>query len=48
MAEHSMTVNGNGKPTELDLLKVAKFMKLSMSKCKQIIEEVKKVLSNVI
>ena len=28
--------------------KVAEFMKLSMSKCKQIIEEVKKVLSNVI
>ena len=48
MAEHSMTVNGNGKPTELELFKVAEFMKLSMSKCKQIIEEVKKVLSNVI
>ena len=46
MAEHSMTVNGNGKPEELDLLKVAEYMKLSMSKCKQIIEEIKNVLKS--
>lgn len=44
MAEHSMTVNGNGKPEETDLLKVAEIMKLSISKCKQIIEETKSVL----
>lgn len=32
-----MTVNGIGNPTETDLLEVAKIMKLSMQKCKEII-----------
>lgn len=45
MAEHSMTINGIGNPTEHDLLKVAEIMKLSASKCKQIIEETKRVLN---
>lgn len=39
--EHSMTVNGNGKPTENDLFIVAKSFKLSYKKCKEIIEDIK-------
>jgi serine/threonine-protein kinase HipA len=42
--EHEMTVNGVGKPTEKDLLEVAKIMKLSTQKCKEIIARIKAVL----
>ncbi|MDE6586659.1 MAG: type II toxin-antitoxin system HipA family toxin [Clostridia bacterium] len=44
--EHEMTVNGSGNPTEKELLEVAKIMKLSMYKCKAIIEKIKEVLLN--
>lgn len=45
--EHEMTVNGVGNPTENDLLEVAKIMKLSMRKCREIIARVKEVLFNL-
>lgn len=35
--EHEMTVNGNGIPTENDLLEIARTFKLSLKKCKEII-----------
>lgn len=34
-----MAVGGNGVPTEEDLLNLAKEFKLSMQKCKEIIEK---------
>ncbi len=40
-AEHEMTVMGKGNPSEKDLLAVAKQMKLSLQKCKKIIEKCK-------
>ena len=43
-AEHEMTVNGNGNPTEEDMLVVAKQMKLSIAKCREIIKKTKSVL----
>ena len=43
--EHEMTVLGNGRPTECDLLKIAKEVKLSLKECKEIIEIVKYVLN---
>ena len=42
--EHEMTVNGNGSPTITDLLQVAKTMKLSLEKCKIIINDIEKVI----
>ena len=42
--EHEMTVNGNGKPTEDDLIEVAKIMKLSKTKCAEILKTCKEVL----
>jgi len=42
--EHEMTLNGEGKPTIQNLLEVAAEIKLSMDKCKSIIEEVRKNL----
>ena len=39
-----MTVCGNGKPTEVDLIKLAKETKLSMKTCLDIIKQVKEVL----
>ena len=42
--EHEMTVLGDGRPTESDLLKLAKEVKLSLKECKEIIEIVKYVL----
>ena len=42
--EHEMTVLGNGNPTENDLLKIAKEIKLSVKESKEIIEIVKHVL----
>ena len=44
MDEHQMTVCGNGKPTEEDLIKLAKETKLSIEKCLQIIKKVKETL----
>ena len=43
--EHEMTVWGNGQPTEEDLLKIAKEVKLSLKDCKEIIQIIKYVLS---
>lgn len=42
--EHEMTINGNGKPTEHDLLEIAKTFTLSLKRCKEIIENTKAVL----
>ena len=42
--EHEMTVLGNGQPTEEDLLKIAKEIKLSLKDCKEIIQIIKYVL----
>ena len=44
IAEHQMMVCGNGKPTEADLIKLAKEVKLSMKTCLDIIKQVKDVL----
>lgn len=43
--EHEMTVNGNGNPTEKDLLEIANKFNLSKLKCKDIINNIKKVIS---
>ena len=43
--EHEMTVNGNGKPTEDDLIQIAKSFKLSIRKCEQIISLIKATLN---
>ncbi len=43
-AEHEMTVNGSGKPTDADLLEVAKIIKLPQAKAKSIINKVKTTL----
>lgn len=45
--EHEMTVNGKGNPSERDLLDVAKIVKLSSKKCKEIIEKIKSVCSSL-
>ena len=42
--EHEMTVLGEGKPTEKDLISFAKEMKLSLKTCEDIIAKVKAVL----
>lgn len=42
--EHEMTVNGVGNPSEANILEVAKIMKLSMQKCRTIIEIIKDIL----
>lgn len=42
--EHNMSVNGKGKPREDDLLEVAEICKLSLSRCKGIIERIKDVV----
>jgi serine/threonine-protein kinase HipA len=42
--EHEMTVNGHGKPTEDDLLDIARSIKLPMTECVEIIEKVKFIL----
>lgn len=42
--EHEMMVNGNGKPTEKDLLKLAKTFKLSTKKCRDIIKNTEEIL----
>lgn len=42
--EHEMMVNGNGKPTESDLLEIAKKFTLSSKRCKKIIANIKEIL----
>jgi serine/threonine-protein kinase HipA len=42
--EHEMTVLGNGNPTEKDLLEFAEQLKLSQTKCKNIIDIIKKTI----
>ena len=37
-----MTVNGNGNPTKDDLLAVAKEFRLSITKCKSIMNSIEK------
>ena len=41
--EHEMTVNGNGNPTKNDMLIVAKEHKLSIAKCKTIMESIEEL-----
>ena len=43
--EHSMTINGKGNPTENDLLAVAGNFNISIKKCRQIMENVKREVS---
>ena len=43
-AEHEMSVNGNGNPTEKDILAVAENCKLNMERCRTIMGEVKDVV----
>jgi len=43
--EHSMTINGKGNPTEKDLLEIAKNFHLSQKKCKEIMENIKNIIS---
>lgn len=42
--EHEMMILGNGNPNESDLIKIAKDLKLSLNKFKDIITTIKKVL----
>ncbi|MDR3186426.1 MAG: type II toxin-antitoxin system HipA family toxin [Christensenellaceae bacterium] len=42
--EHEMTVNGSGIPSDLDLLEVAKRMKLSRVECEKILSKLKEIL----
>ncbi|BCR36151.1 type II toxin-antitoxin system HipA family toxin [Mariniplasma anaerobium] len=44
--EHEMTVLGNGKPTETDLIDIAKLFNLSLKKIQMIIKEIKETISN--
>ena len=42
--EHEMTVNGVGNPNAANLLEVAKIMKLSLLRCKDIISRIEEIL----
>ena len=44
--EHEMTVNGNGRPTEKDLLEMAKKLELSFDDCEKVINHIKEILKN--
>lgn len=44
-AEHEMTINGNGLPTEKDLLEVAKIIKLSLKECENIVKKIKAIIN---
>lgn len=39
--EHEMTINGEGNPKDDDLLALAKEFRLSIAKCKDIMEKIK-------
>ena len=41
-----MTVNGNGRPTEKDLLEMAKKLELSFDDCEKVINHIKEILKN--
>ena len=41
--EHEITVNGEGNPKDDDLLALAKEFRLSNSKCKDIMKEIKRI-----
>lgn len=41
--EHEMTVNGNGNPTKSDILEVAKEFRLSLPKCKAIMDSIETI-----
>lgn len=41
--EHEMTVNGNGNPSEKDLLAVAEEFKLNLVECKEIIKNIRAI-----
>jgi serine/threonine-protein kinase HipA len=43
--EHEMTVAGEGKPTEMDLIRFSKVFKLSAKRCEQILNHVKESLT---
>lgn len=43
--EHEMTVNGNGKPTESDLMKTAQIIKLQKKECENVIRRCRDILS---
>ena len=42
--EHEMTVNGNGNPTENDMITLAKDFGLSLNTCREIIDNIKRVI----
>lgn len=44
--EHEMTVNGQGKPTEKDLVEVAQAINIPFSECRNIIENIKAIISS--
>lgn len=44
--EHEMTVNGNGNPTEKDLIEMAKELKLPLDDCEKVINKIKNVLKD--
>lgn len=44
--EHEMTVFGKGMPTENDIFAVAKYLKLPLKACKDIVEKTKQVLTS--
>jgi hypothetical protein len=43
-----MTILGNGNPTEQDLLNFAEELKLSLTKCKNIINKIKETIKEEI
>jgi serine/threonine-protein kinase HipA len=45
-AEHEMTVNGSGNPTPDDIMQVAKVVKLSATRCKQILKRLTDIISS--
>jgi serine/threonine-protein kinase HipA len=45
--EHEMSVNGQGKPTEDDLLNIAHNIKLPKTDCTGIIEKIKIITNNI-
>lgn len=43
--EHQMMVNGNGNPTEKDLMEICNIFSLSKTKCKNIINQIKQIIN---
>jgi serine/threonine-protein kinase HipA len=44
-AEHEMTVNGSGNPTEKEIMQVAKITKLSIPRCKHILNNISAIIA---